>query len=180
MANKANLSSCIKFTDAKEFLTLNKIQQTKINLEKIIQAYKEYAQSPYINDYLRSGINLPPKAKEIVDALNLAINQNTVSGQFIRGLSASRQNRLETIDDVAKFIFENKGFTSAVPKANADYANCFALGKNGVKVVFNIKDMPAYKACPYEVLFKPNAFTRDKFCISQIGERTYQVSHLNS
>ena len=40
------------------------------------------------------------------------------------------------MEDVSKLIFDNKGFTSVVPEMNADYANCFALGRNGVKVIF--------------------------------------------
>lgn len=178
LANRANLRTSVKFPDVKDFLSINRTQQTKLDLENIINSYKEYAQSPYVNDYLRNGLSLSENAKRIIDALKLAISHNRISGRFVRGLSATRKNRLENIDDVSKFIFENKGFTSAVPQANSEYANCFSLGKNGVKAIFDVDNMPAYKASSYEVLFEPNAFTRDKFDITEIGDRLYRVSQL--
>ncbi|MBP3821635.1 hypothetical protein J6G99_08345 [bacterium] len=58
---------------------------------------------------------------------------------------------------------------------NADYANCFALGRNSVKVIFDVKNFPGYRANNYEVLFDTNAFTRDKFDIIQEGKKLFRI-----
>ena len=141
----------------------------------VINSYQEYAKSPYVNEYLRQNISLSENSKKIIESLRLAISECRVSGKFIRGISPTRTNQLETIDDVSKFIFENKGFTSAVPEINANYANCFALGSRGTKVIFDVKNFPGYRANNYEVLFDTNAFTRDKFNIIKEGENLFRV-----
>ena len=58
---------------------------------------------------------------------------------------------------------------------NADYANCFALGRNSVKVIFDVKNFPGYRANNYEVIFDTNAFTKDKFDIIQEGEKLFRI-----
>jgi hypothetical protein len=151
------------------------IQKTKNSLSDIITSYKEYAKCPYINDFLRTGSELSENSQKILSSLKLAISNNRLTGKFVRGISPTGTNKLETIDDVSEFIFNNKGFTSAVPEMNADYANCFALGRNGVKVIFDVKNFPGYRANNYEVLFDTNAFTRDKFDIIQEGEKIYRI-----
>ena len=175
-AHKINVFDTFEYSNAIEYLKYDKIDDTKKLLDNIYKAYREYAESPYINDYLRKGTILSEQSQQILKALKLAISQNQVSGKFVRGLSPTRTNRLETVDDVSRFIYGNKGFTSVVPEMNSDYANCFALGKNGVKVIFEIKSMHGYKASSYEVLFDTEAFTPDKFDITKIGEKLYKVT----
>ena len=99
-----------------------------------------------------------------------------MSGKFVRGLTPTKTNSLDTVDDVSRFIFGNKGFTSVVPEVNSYFANCFALGENGVKVIFDIKSMPGYKASNYEVLFDTEAFTPGKFGIAKIDKNLYKVT----
>jgi len=144
-------------------------------LSDIITSYREYAKCPYINNILRTGSALSENSQKIVNSLKLAISNNRLTGKFVRGISPTRANKLETIDDVSKFIFDNKGFTSVVPEMNADYANCFSLGRNGVKVIFDVKNFPGYRANNYEVLFDTNAFTRDKFDIIQESEKLFRI-----
>lgn len=175
LAQKANLTDTFKYSDAVSHLQLGNIEKTKNALMNIINSYQEYARSPYVNEILRQNISLSENSKKIIDSLRLAISKNKVSGRFIRGISPTRTNQLETIDDVSKFIFENKGFTSAVPEINANYANCFALGSRGTKVIFDVKNFPGYRANNYEVLFDTNAFTRDKFNIIKEGENLFRV-----
>lgn len=175
LANSANIADTLKYSDALSYLNPKNIDKTKNLLGNVIESYREYAKCPYINDYLRQNMSLSDKSKKILESLRLAIANNRVSGRFVRGLSPTRKNKLETIDDVSKFIFDNKGFTSVVPEANADYANCFALGRNGVKVIFDVKNFPGYKANSSEVLFDVNAFTKDKFDIIQEAERLFRV-----
>ncbi len=175
LANQANFSDTVTFSEAKEYLSADNLENTKNTINNVIQSYKEYAKCPYINEYLRSGTELSEKSKSLLENLKLAILNNRVTGEFVRGLTPTRKNKLENIDDVSKFVFENKGFTSATPKINSDYANCFALGTNGSKVIFDLKDFPGYKANNYEVIFDTNAFTKDKFKIVQDGERLYRV-----
>ena len=114
-------------------------------------------------------------SQKILNSLKLAILNNRLTGKFVRGISSTRTNKLETIDDVSKFIFDNKGFTSAVPETNENFANCFALGRNGVKVIFDVKNFPGYRANNYEVIFDTNAFTKDKFDIIQEGEKLFRI-----
>ena len=175
LANQANFSDTVTFSEAKEYLSADNLENTKNTINNVIQSYKEYAKCPYINEYLRSGTELSEKSKSLLENLKLAILNNRVTGEFVRGLTPTRKNKLENIDDVSKFVFENKGFTSATPKINSDYANCFALGTNGSKVIFDLKEFPGYKANNYEVIFDTNAFTKDKFKIVQDGERLYRV-----
>lgn len=172
---KANMYDTFEYSRFANHLKPNSITETKKALDNICLSYKKYAESPFINDYLRKGLTLSDDSKQIVASLKQAISLNNVSGRFVRGLSPTRTNPLETVDDVSKFIFGNKGFTSVVPETNADYANCFALGRNGTKVIFDIKSMPGYRASNYEVLFDTEAFTPDKFEITKIGERLYKV-----
>lgn len=175
-ALKINIYDTFQYSTAAEHLKFDKIDETKKLLDNIYRAYRKYAESPYINEYLRKGIPLSEQSQEIVEALKQAISHNKVSGKFIRGLTPAKNNRLETVEDVSEFIFGNKGFTSVVPEMNSDYANCFALGKNGAKVIFDIKSMPGYKASDYEVLFDTEAFTPDKFDIAKIGKNLYKVT----
>lgn len=175
LANQANFTDTLTFSNAKEYLDVNNIDKTKNTIANIIQSYKEYARCPYINEYLRSGTELSEKSKSLLENIKLAILNNRVTGEFVRGLTPTRKNKLKNIEDVSKFVFENKGFTSAAPKINSDYANSFALGRNGSKVIFDLKNFPGYKANNYEVMFDTNAFTIDKFKIIQEGERLYRV-----
>lgn len=175
LAHSANITDTFQYSNALAHLEPANIQRTKNLLSDIITSYKEYAKCPYINDFLRAGTTLSENSQKILKSLKLAISNNRVTGRFIRGISPTRTNKLETIDDVSKFIYENKGFTSATPEIHADFANCFALGKNGVKVIFDVKDFPGYKANNYEVLFDTNAFTRDKFDIIQLGEKLFRI-----
>lgn len=175
LANAANITDTFKYSDAISYLKPENIQRTKSLLDDLIASYREYAKSPYINDYLRVGTTLSEHTQKILNSLKLAISNNRVTGKFIRGISPTKTNKLETIEDVAKMIFDNKGFTSAVPELNASYANCFALGRNGTRVIFDVKNFSGYKANNYEVLFDTNAFTRDKFDIVQEGERLFRV-----
>lgn len=175
LSNCANITDTFKYSDAVPYLKFENIQKSKNILSDLIESYKEYAKSPYINSFLRENASLSEKSQKIVDSLKLAISKNKLGGKFIRGITPVKGNKLETVEDVSKLVFENKGFTSAVPEANADYANCFALGKNGAKVIFDVKDFPGYKASNYEVLFDTNAFTRDKFDIVQEGERLFRI-----
>ena len=165
LAHSANISDTFQYSNA----------LTHLELSDIITSYKEYAECPYINDILRTGSALSENSQKIVNSLKLAISNNRLTGKFVRGISPTRANKLETIDDVSKFIFDNKGFTSVVPEMNADYANCFALGRNGVKVIFDVKNFPGYRANNYEVLFDTNAFTRDNFDIIQEGEKLFKI-----
>lgn len=176
LANQANFSDTVTFSKAKEYLSADNLENTKNTINNVIQSYKEYAKCPYINEYLRSGTELSEKSKSLLENLKLAILNNRVTGEFVRGLTPTRKNQLENIEDVSQFVFENKGFTSAAPKINSDYANSFALGRNGSKVIFDLKDFPGYKANNYEVLFDTNAFTKDKFKIVQEGDRLYRVT----
>ena len=179
LANSASITDTFKYSDAISYLSPENVQSTKNLLQDLIASYREYARSPYINSNLRIGTTLSEHAKKIHDSLKLAISQNRVTGKFIRGISPTKTNKLETIEDVSKMIFDNKGFTSAVPEINENYANCFALGRNGAKVIFDVKNFPGYKASNYEVIFDINAFTRDKFDIVQEGERLFRVIEKN-
>ena len=167
-----------KELNAEENVSIQNIKpetESPVTEKDITAAYREYAKSPYINDYLRKDAPLSEKSQELVRALKYAIANNEVSGIFVRGLTPTKENPLQTVDDVAKFIFGNKGFTSAVPEDRAEFANVFT-GKDGVKVIFDIKEkMPGYNADHYEVLFDTNAFTPDKFDIIKEGENTYRV-----
>ena len=49
-----------------------------------------------------------------------------------------------------------------------------------MKVIFDVDNMPGYKASEYEVLFDLNAFTKDKFDIVQVGEKMFKVSPKNN
>ena len=175
LALKANITDSFKYSDAVSYLQLNNVEKTKNTLMDVINSYQEYAKSPYVNEYLRQNISLSENSKKIIESLRLAISECRVSGKFIRGISPTGINQLETIDDVSKFIFENKGFTSAVPEINGNYADCFALGSRGTKVIFDVKNFPGYRANNYEVLFDTNAFTRDKFNIIKEGENLFRV-----
>lgn len=175
LANSAGIADTFKYSDAISHLKSENIQKTKNLLSDIITSYKEYAKCPYINDFLRAGTTLSENSQKILKSLKLAISNNRVTGKFIRGISPTKTNKLETIDDISQLIFDNKGFTSAVPELNENFANCFALGRNGVKVIFDVKNFPGYKASNYEVIFDTNAFTKENFDIVQEGERLFRV-----
>lgn len=175
LAHSANIADSFQYSNALTHLEPTNIQRTKNLLSDIITSYKEYAKCPYINDLLRTGSALSENSQKILNSLKLAILNNRLTGKFVRGISSTRTNKLETIDDVSKFIFDNKGFTSAVPETNENFANCFALGRNGVKVIFDVKNFPGYRANNYEVIFDTNAFTKDKFDIIQEGEKLFRI-----
>ena len=175
LAHSANIADSFQYLNALTYLEPTNIQRTKNLLSDIITSYKEYAKCPYINDLLRTGSALSENSQKILNSLKLAILNNRLTGKFVRGISSTRTNKLETIDDVSKFIFDNKGFTSAVPETNENFANCFALGRNGVKVIFDVKNFPGYRANNYEVIFDTNAFTKDKFDIIQEGEKLFRI-----
>lgn len=175
LAHSANIADSFQYSNALTYLEPTNIQRTKNLLSDIITSYKEYAKCPYINDLLRTGSALSENSQKILNSLKLAILNNRLTGKFVRGISPTRTNKLETIDDVSKFIFDNKGFTSAVPETNENFANCFALGRNGVKVIFDVKNFPGYRANNYEVIFDTNAFTKDKFDIIQEGEKLFRI-----
>lgn len=169
-----NIADTFEYSNAVKYLKSNTVNETKELLNNIYKSYREYATSPYINEYLRNGTPLSENSKQIVQSLKQAISENKVSGKFVRGLFATKINSLETVEDVSRFIFGNKGFTSVVPEKNAEFANCFT-NRNGIKVIFDIKSMNGYKASKYEVLFDTEAFTPDKFSIIKIGEKLYKV-----
>ena len=173
LAHSANITDTFQYSNALTHLEPANIQRTKKLLSDIIISYKEYAKCPYINDLLRTGSALSENSQKILNSLKLAILNNRLTGKFVRGISSTRTNKLETIDDVSKFIFDNKGFTSAVPETNENFANCFALGRNGV--IFDVKNFPGYRANNYEVIFDTNAFTKDKFDIIQEGEKLFRI-----
>ena len=175
LAHSANIADSFQYSNALTDLEPTNIQRRKNLLSDIITSYKEYAKCPYINDLLRTGSALSENSQKILNSLKLAILNNRLTGKFVRGISSTRTNKLETIDDVSKFIFDNKGFTSAVPETNENFANCFALGRNGVKVIFDVKNFPGYRANNYEVIFDTNAFTKDKFDIIQEGEKLFRI-----
>ena len=175
LAHSANITDTFQYSNALTHLEPANIQRTKKLLSDIIISYKEYAKCPYINDLLRTGSALSENSQKILNSLKLAILNNRLTGKFVRGISSTRTNKLETIDDVSKFIFDNKGFTSAVPETHENFANCFALGRNGVKVIFDVKNFPGYRANSYEVIFDTNAFTKDKFDIIQEGEKLFRI-----
>ena len=104
LANKANLLDCFDYSSVSHNLTSASFDMTKKKLEGIITSYKKYAESPYINANLREGSALSDESAELVNNLKNAINSNNISGIFIRGLSPTRKNRLETVEDVSKFI----------------------------------------------------------------------------
>ncbi len=175
LAHSANITDTFQYSNALTHLELANIQRTKNLLSDIITSYREYTKCPYINDLLRTGSALSENSQNILNSLKLAISNNRITGKFVRGISPTRTNKLETIEDVSKFIFDNKGFTSAVPETNENFANCFALGRNGVKVIFDVKNFPGYRANNYEVLFDTNAFTKDNFDIIQEGEKLFRI-----
>lgn len=144
--------------------------------EEINKAYRTYAQSSYINDYLRSGEPLSIENNELVSALRQAINTSQpVSGTFVRGLTFSRKTPLND-ENIFKYIFNNAGFTSTAPKENARFAETFALGKNSAVVEFDIKEpIKAFRASNWEVLFDINAFVPEKFGIKKIKDGLYRV-----
>ncbi len=141
-------------------------QNIEILDKQIKSAYREYSISPYINEYLRQGNPISPKANELWLNLKEGINRSEkIKGIFVRGLTP-RKNHPINPETIGEYIFNNKGFTSTAPLDKAHYANAFA-GYKGALVSFEIsKPMKAYKADNgYEVIFDANAFTPDKFKI---------------
>ena len=104
LARSANLVDSFSYSEASPYLTKKNIQKTQNILTDIIDSYRDYARSPYVNEFLRSDTKLSEKSKKIVDSLRLAISNNKVSGRFVRGLSPTRVNKLETIEDVSTFV----------------------------------------------------------------------------
>lgn len=93
-------------------LDCDKFEFVRHSADEIEKAYKEYANSPYINAYLRQQAPLSQKSNNIVSCLKQAIRESEpVTGKFYRGLSNCADE-----EGVRKFIFNNKGFTSVVPE----------------------------------------------------------------
>ncbi len=153
-----------------------RMQELTPKEEEIRKAYQTYAQCPYINSFLRKNEPISVNNNHLVDCLRTGINQSeSVSGKFLRGINGTRQKPIndETIQD---YIFNNKGFTSTAPEAEARYANTFALGSNSAVIEFDIqKPMKALQQNRYETLFDINAFTADKFGIEKIRDGFYRV-----
>ena len=182
IVSKAECASManVKFDLAKVHLQKDTFQKTEMVLDDIASSYRSYAQSPVVNNYLREGKELPEKLKKVYDSLLEAINANKGSGEYVRGLSPTNKNSLETIEDVSNFVFNNKGFTSVTPKQNAAFAETFAYGKNGTVVTYDLKDVPCYNASSYETLFAPNFFKKDKFELIQEGPHKFRVVQKNN
>jgi hypothetical protein len=143
--------------------------------EDIAKAYNAYAQSPFVNAYLRDGEVVSERGNKIIGCLNQAINQSEpITGKFLRGLMGTRKKPLND-DTIADYIFKNKGFTSTT--TDKSFASCFATsGSNSAIVEFDItKPIKAYTASRWETIFAPNAFTSDKFEIKKFGDKYYKV-----
>lgn len=152
------------------------VQIRRYTPEEIKSAYNTYAQSPFVNYYLRNGETLSEQSQKIVGCLNQAIKESSpIKGRFLRGITGNRSINVNE-DTIADLVFKNRGFTSTAPMENARYAETFALGKNSAVVEFDLKEpLKAYKPNNYEVIFAPNAFTSDKFKIIKIREQYYKV-----
>lgn len=153
------------------------VQIHRYTPEEIKSAYNTYAQSPFINFYLREGGTLSEQSQKIVGSLTQAINDSQpLKGRFLRGITGNRRLAVNE-DTIRNLVFNNRGFTSTAPMENARYAETFALGSNSAVVEFDLseKALKAYKPNNYEVIFAPNAFTPDKFDIIKTGEKYYKV-----
>jgi hypothetical protein len=153
-----------------------KLKSVEHSSEEITKAYRTYAQSPYVNEYLRKGDVLNKKSNEIISCLNQAINQSEpTTGTFLRGLIGTRKKPINDTT-IAEYIFGNKGFTST--STNKSFASSFACaGSNSALVEFEItKPIKAFTASSWETIFAPKAFTSDKFKINKIGENYYKVT----
>ena len=161
---------------AKLRLDIKQLEKGKFSKAEILDAYKTYAQSPYINQYLRNGEVVSENNNRLIECLKQGIRESeAVQGQFYRGITGNRKTRIndETIFD---FVFNNKGFTSTAPKGNKHYAETFATGNNSATIIYDIdRPMKALQQNPYEVLFDTNAFTSDKFSLEKIKEGIYRV-----
>ncbi len=154
-------------------LDCDKFEFVRHSADEIEKAYKEYANSPYINVYLRQQTPLSQKSNNIVSCLKQAIRESEpVTGKFYRGLSNCADE-----EGVRKFIFNNKGFTSVAPEYNKSYANSFALGRGNAIVEFDLKTpIKAYNANSYETIFDTNVFTADKFDLVKVKDNYYRVT----
>lgn len=148
------------------------LELSKFSSEKISKAYNEYAQSPYVNAYLRKSVPLSNNSNEIVSCLRQAICESEpVCGRFYRGLSNCNDEK-----SVRKFIFNNKGFTSVTPESNKRFAESFAIGSNGAIVEFDLKNpVKAFQPNSYEVIFNTDAFKSDKYDLIKIKDGYYKV-----
>jgi hypothetical protein len=143
--------------------------------EDIAKSYHAYAQSPFVNAYLRDGEVVSERGNKIIGCLNQAINQSEpTTGTFLRGIVGTRQKPIND-NSIADYIFKNKGFTSTT--TDKSFASSFACGgSNSALVEFEIKKpMKAYTASRWETIFAPNAFTSDKFEIQKLGDKYYKV-----
>ncbi len=76
-----------------------------------------------------------------------------------------------------KIIFNNAGFTSVAPEINKNYAETFAVGKNSAVIEFDIKTpIKGLQENNYDVLFKPKAFTQDKYEIKKVKDGLFKVT----
>lgn len=144
----------------------------KYSQDDILNAYREYERSPYVNYYLRKGLPLSERGNEIVACLKQGIQESEpISGKFYRGLTNCQDEK-----SVQNFIFNNQGFTSATPEINKNYATSFAIGSKSAVVEFDIKTpTKAFKRNNYEVIFDTNKFTPDKYEITKIEDGYYRV-----
>jgi hypothetical protein len=144
--------------------------------DEIKKAYRAYAQSPYVNDYLRKGEVVSEQSNEIISCLTQGINQSEpTTGTFLRGIVGTRKKPINN-NTIAEYIFNNKGFTSTTK--DKSFASSFACScsKNSAMLEFEItKPMKAYTADKWETIFAPNAFTADKFKINKISDNYYKI-----
>ena len=147
-------------------------QLLRLSPEEISQAYREYAQSPFINAYLREHMPLSQNSNKLVSCLKQAIRESEpIKGKFYRGLTGCKDE-----EAVRNFIFKNEGFTSVTPEVNKKYAETFVIGRNSVLVEFDIKTpIKGFKANNYEILFDTNAFTPDKYDLVKIDKNYYKL-----
>lgn len=144
----------------------------KFSEEEISKAYKEYAKSPYVNSYLREGTPLSERGNEVVACLKQGIQDSEpITGKFYRGLTNCKDEK-----SVHDFVFNNKGFTSATPEINKNYAETFAIGSKSAVVEFDIKTpTKAFTKNNYEVVFDTKKFTPDKYEIIKTKDGYYKV-----
>ena len=141
--------------------------------EEIAKAYRAYEKSPYVNTYMRSNTPMTEESNKIVSCLKQGIqNSEPISGKFYRGVM-----NCSTVEDAEKFVFENNAFTSVAPEANKRFAETFALGRNGAVIEFDLNQpVKAFQSNNYEVLFKPNAFSREDYQITKVKDGVFKVT----
>ena len=148
-------------------------QSLRYNSENISQAYRIYAQSPYVNYYLRKGEPMSEQSNKIVSCLKQGITESTPkSGKFYRGVT-----NCPDVKTAEKLVFENSGFTSVAPEINRNYAETFAIGKNSAVIEFDLKTpIKGFQENNYEVLFDSKVFTPDKYEIKKIKDCLFRVT----